>query len=98
KARADIAIVAERLQKDYPKFYPADRGYQAIAVPMQEELTRSVQTTLYVLLGTAGFVLLIVCASIANLTLARMVRRQREMAIRALLGARRPRPLRQLRN
>ena len=55
--------------------------------PLQEELTRDFQTTLLVLLGTAGFVLLIVCASIANLTLARMVRRQREMSVRAALGA-----------
>ena len=96
KARADLAIVAERLQKDFPKVYPADRGYQTIAVPLQQELTRSFQTTLYVLLGTAGFVLLIVCASIANLTLARMVRRQREMSVRAALGAGRARLLRQL--
>ncbi|MEO5897212.1 MAG: ABC transporter permease [Vicinamibacterales bacterium] len=96
KARADLAIVADHLQKDFPKFYPANQGYQMAAIPMQEESTRSFQTTLYVLLGTAGFVLLIVCASIANLTLARMVRRQREMSVRAALGAGRARLLRQL--
>ena len=59
----------------------------SVAIPLQEELTRSFKPTLFVLLGTAGFVLLIVCASVANLTLARMVRREREIAIRAVLGA-----------
>ena len=54
------------------------------AIPLQEELTREFKTTLFVLLGTAGFVLLIVCASVANLTLARLVRREREIAIRAV--------------
>ena len=96
KARADIAIVASRLAQDYPEDYPASRGYQTVAIPLQEELTRSFKTTLLVLLGTAGFVLMIVCASIANLTLARMVRRQREMSVRAALGASRTRLLRQL--
>ena len=96
KARADIGIVASRLAQDHPQDYPANRGYQTIAIPLQEELTRSFKTTLLVLLGTAGFVLLIVCASIANLTLARMVRRQREMSVRAALGASRTRLLRQL--
>ena len=50
---------------------------------MQKEMTRSFKTTLLVLLGTAGFVLLIVCASVANLTLARMVKREREISPRA---------------
>ena len=65
-------------------------------MPLRDELTRSFRTTLLVLLGTAGFVLLIVCASVANLMLARMVRREREVAIRGALGASRLRLLRQL--
>ena len=96
KARADIDVVASRLAKDYPNDYPAAQGYQTVATPLQEELTRSFKTTLLVLLGTAAFVLLIVCASVANLTLARMVRRQQEMSVRAALGASRMRLLRQL--
>jgi predicted permease len=96
KARADLALVADGLQASYPEVYrPAD-GYRTLAIPLQEELTRSFKTTLLVLLGTAGFVLLIVCASVANLTLARMVRREREIAIRAVLGASRMRLIRQL--
>ena len=96
KARADLDIVAAGLQSRYPDYYRAADGYRTLAVPLQVELTRSFRTTLLVLLGTAGFVLLIVCASIANLTVARMVRRQREIAIRSVLGASRGRLLRQL--
>ena len=48
-------------------------------MPLKDELTRNFKPTLWILLGTAGFVLLIVCASIANLLLARMVRREREI-------------------
>ena len=96
KARADIDVVAARLQQDYPEAYPKTRGYRTIAVPLQEELTSSFRTMLLVLLGTAGFVLLIVCASVANLMLARMVRREREVAVRTALGASRTRLLRQL--
>jgi predicted permease len=96
KARADLDIVATRLRKDFPNFYPATQGYRTAATPLQEELTRSFKTTLLVLLGTAGFVLLIVCASIANLTLARMVRREREIAVRIALGASKLRLVRQL--
>jgi predicted permease len=96
KARADLEIVAAGMAKDHPQFYPAAQGFTITATPLQEELTQSFQTTLLVLLGTAGFVLLIVCASIANLTLARMVRRDREMSVRAALGASRTRLVRQL--
>jgi predicted permease len=96
KARADLDIVASRLQKDHPASYPASQGYRIAATPLQEELTRSFKTTLLVLLGTAGFVLLIVCASVANLTLARMVRREREMSVRMAVGASRGRLVRQL--
>ena len=96
KARADLAVVAAGLQSSYPQVYRDADGYRMLAIPLQEELTRSFRTTLFVLLGTAGFVLMIVCASVANLTLARMVRREREIAIRAVLGATRTRLLRQL--
>jgi putative ABC transport system permease protein len=96
KARADLDIMAARLQGEYPNSYPADRGYRTIAVPLQDELTTSFKMTLNVLLGTAGFVLLIVCASIANLMLARMVRREQEVVVRSALGASRGRLVRQL--
>jgi predicted permease len=96
KAQADLDIVAARLQNEYPDTYPLHRGYRVVASSLQHELTSSFRTTLMVLLGTAGFVLLIVCASVANLTLARMIRREREMAVRAALGASSARLVRQL--
>jgi predicted permease len=96
KAQAGLDIVAARLQQQYPDHYPASRGYRTVALPLREQLTESFRTTLLVLLGTAAFVLLIVCASVANLMLARTARREREMAVRASLGASRARLIRQL--
>jgi predicted permease len=96
KAHADLDIVSAGLQQRYPEYYRAADGYRVEAIPLQEELTRSFRVTLLVLLGTAAFVLLIVCASVANLTVARMVRREREISIRSVLGASRGRLLRQL--
>lgn len=95
KAQADLDIVAARLRQDHPDAYPASRGYEITATPLQYELTESFRTVLYVLLGTAAFVLLIVSASVANLMLARTVRREREIAVRAALGASRGRLARQ---
>jgi predicted permease len=96
KGRADLDVVAAGIQASYPQVYRTTDGYRISATPLKEEMTREFKPTLFVLLGTAGFVLLIVCASIANLTLARMVRREREIAIRSVLGAGRTRLLRQL--
>jgi putative ABC transport system permease protein len=95
KSQADLDIVAAQLAKDYRNDYPQS-GYHITATPLKEDLTRDFKTTLFILLGTAGFVLLIVCASIANLMLARMIRRERELSVRAALGASRTRLLRQL--
>jgi predicted permease len=96
QVRADLTAVAGRIQQNDPELYPEGFGFNAAAVPLQDELTHAFKTTLFVLLGTAGFVLLIVCASVANLTLARMVRREQEMVVRAALGASRLRLVRQL--
>ena len=95
KSQADLDLVATQLQSSYKDFYP-QAGFKAVAVPLKEDLTSNFTSTLWILLGTAGFVLLIVCASIANLLLARMVRREREFSVRAALGASRSRLLRQL--
>jgi putative ABC transport system permease protein len=96
KAQADLSTIAARLQQEHPAFYPTSDGYRISVVPLHDELTRNFKPTLLVLLGTAGFVLLIVCASVANLMLARIVRRGHELAVRSALGASRARLLRQL--
>jgi putative ABC transport system permease protein len=95
-ARSDVAMVASNLQQAYPESYPASAGFTATAVSLREELTRGFRPTLAMLLGAAGFLLLIVCASVANLMLARLLKREREMAIRMALGAGRWRLIRQL--
>ncbi|MEK6286802.1 MAG: ABC transporter permease [Acidobacteriota bacterium] len=96
QAQADLSTIAANLQKQYADSYPTNRGYGAVVSPLQEELTRRAKPTFLILLGTAGLVLLIACANVANLTLARLMRREREMAIRAALGAGRGRLIRQL--
>jgi len=96
QAQADLATVAAQLQQQYPKFYPADSGYTAEPVSLQKELTKQARPTLLVLLAAAGFVLLIACANVANFSLARVSQRERELLVRAALGAGRGRLLRQL--
>jgi predicted permease len=96
QAAADLNVVSNRLQKAYPDAYPAANGFGITVSALREELTQDFRPTLVVLLATAGFVLLIVCASVANLLVARLVRRSRELAVRSALGAGRVRLLRQL--
>src|SRR5262249_50557158 len=92
----DLERIAGNLQKQYPENYPDNSGYTATLTPLQDALTRQARSPLLILLGTAGLVLLIACANVANLTLARLMRRERELAVRAILGAGRGRLIRQL--
>jgi putative ABC transport system permease protein len=96
QTQADLSVIASNLQKAYPEAYPENRGYAATVVPLHEELTKQAKPTFLILLGTAGLVLLIACANVANLTLARLMQREREMAIRAAMGAGRGRLIRQM--
>ena len=93
---AELATVAGRLQRDHPETYPDDSGYTAVTTPLADELTREARPTLLILLATTVLVLLIACANVANLTMARMSRREREFALRSALGAARAQLLRQL--
>src|SRR5215468_3733340 len=96
QALADLSTIAGRMKEIYPDAYPANLGFGLTLASLHKELTQGAQPTFLVLLCTAGLVLLLACANTANLTLARLMRRERELAVRAALGATRVRLMRQL--
>jgi putative ABC transport system permease protein len=96
QARADLGSVAGQLEKEYPASYTDKIGYGIAPFALREELTHEAGPLLWTLLGAAAFVLLIACANVANLILARMARRERELTIRTAMGAGAGRLLRQL--
>ena len=96
-AQAELSAINTRLQAGYPvSFVRMMAGAQARVIPLHDHFVGNARPALFVLLGAVGFVLLIVCANVANLQLGRSIARQKEIAIRIAVGAGRWRLARQL--
>ncbi len=96
QAQSEMDVISQQFRQEFPTDYPGGNWQGLIVVSLRDQLVGSVRPALLILLGAVGFVLLIACANVANLTLVRAAHRQKEVMIRAALGASHWRLTRQL--
>ena len=87
QARAELQAAHGAIMKEHPEAYPVKAGFRISAVLLRDQITSKARTVLWVLLAASGLVFIIACSNVANLILARTIRREGELVIRSALGA-----------